>query len=61
MTEVSEEGNLSLVNPETLFRRSDLSFIKLGKRSKKWQVVSMSNLQLQIGLSESRKPCLNLR
>ena len=57
---MSQEDNWSLVNLETLLRRGDLSFIKLGQRSKKWQAVSMSKPQLQIGLSESRKPCLNL-
>ena len=35
ITEVSQEGNLSLVNLETLFRRSDLSFIKLVQWKKK--------------------------
>ena len=60
ITEVSQESNLSLVNLETLFRRSEFSFIKLGQWSKKWQVVLISKPQLQIGLSESRKPCLNL-
>ena len=33
ITEVSQEGNLSLVNLKTLFRRSDLSFIKSGQWS----------------------------
>ena len=60
ITEVSQESNLSLVNLETLFRRSEFLFIKLGQWSKKWQVVLISKPQLQIGLSESRKPCLNL-
>ena len=32
---MSQEGNLYLVNPETLFRRSDLSFIKFEQWSKK--------------------------
>ena len=57
---MSQEGNLSLVSLETLFRRRDVSFIKLGQWSKKWQVVSMSKPQLQIGLSKSRIQCLNL-
>ena len=35
ITEMSQEGNLSLVNLETLFRRSDLSFIKLVQWKKK--------------------------
>ena len=35
ITEVSQEGNLSLVNLETLFRRNDLSLIKLGQWSEK--------------------------
>ena len=34
--------------------------MNLGQWSKKWHVVSISNPQLQIGLSESRKPCLKL-
>ena len=45
---------------DTSFRRSVLSFMKLGQCSKKWHVVSISNPQLQIELTESRKPCLNL-
>ena len=35
IAEVSQEGDLPLVNLETLLRRSDLSFIKLGQWSKK--------------------------
>ena len=35
ITEVSQEGNFSLVNLEALFRRSDLTFRKLGEWSKK--------------------------
>ena len=35
ITEVSEEGNLSLVNLEIFFRRSDFSFIKLTEWGKK--------------------------
>ena len=57
---VSQEGRAFLVILDTSFRRSVLSFMKLGQWSKKWHVVSISNPQLQIGLSESRKPCLNL-
>ena len=57
---VSQEGKASLVILETSFRRSVLSFMKLGQWCKKWHVDSISNPQLQIGLSESRKPCLNL-
>ena len=34
--------------------------MKLGKWSKKLHIVSISNPQLQVRLSESRKPCLNL-
>ena len=49
-----------LVVLDTSFRRSVLSFMKLGQWSKKWHVVSISNPQLQIELSESRKPCLNM-
>ena len=60
ITEVSQEGNLSFVNLETLFRRSDLSFINLIQWCKKWQVVLMPNTQLPVGLNEPRKPCLNL-
>ena len=60
ITKVSQEGNLSLVNLELLFRRNDLSFIKLGQWSKEWQFISMSNAQMQIALSESGKRCLDL-
>ena len=49
---MSQEGNLSLVDLEVLLRRSDLSFIKLGQWSKEWQLVSKSNPQLQIALSD---------
>ena len=57
---VSQVGKASLVILETSFRRSVLSFVKLGQWSKKWHVDSISNQQLQIGWSESKKPCLNL-
>ena len=39
---MSQEGNLSLVNLKTLFRRSDLSFIKLGQWSIKLRVNTLS-------------------
>ena len=48
-----------LVILETFFRRCDLSFLKLGQWSKKWQVVSISKPQRQLGLRESSKSCLN--
>ena len=57
---VSQEGKASLVILDTSFRRSVLLFMKLEQWSKKWHVVSISNPQLQIELSESSKPFLNL-
>ena len=57
---VSQVGKASLGILDTSFRRSVLSFIKLGQWSKKWHVVSIFNPQLQFGLNESRAPCLNL-
>ena len=57
---VSQVGKASLVILEISFRGSVFSFTKLGQWGKKWHVDSISNPQLQIGLSESRKPCLNL-
>ena len=41
-------------------RKVDLSFEKLGQWRRKWADVSISLPQLQIGLSESWKLCLNL-
>ena len=43
-----------------IFRKVDLSFEKLGQWRRKWADVSISLPQLQIGLSESWKLCLNL-
>ena len=43
-----------------IFREVDLSFKKLGQWRRKWPDVSVSLPQLQIGLSESWKLCLNL-
>ena len=43
-----------------MFKRVDLSFEKLGQWRSKWADVSVSLPQLQIGLSESWKLCLNL-
>ena len=43
-----------------IFRKVDLSFQKLGQWRRKWADVSISLAQLQIGLSESWKLCLNL-
>ena len=41
-------------------RKVDLSFEKLGQGRRKWTDVSISLPQLQIGLSETWKLCLNL-
>ena len=43
-----------------IFRKVDLSFEKLRQWRSKWTDVSISLPQLQIGLSESWKLCLNL-
>ena len=56
---VPQEVHIFLLILKTIFR-SNLSFMKLGQWSKYWQVVSISNLQLEIGLSESKKLFLNL-
>ena len=44
-----------------IFRKVDLSLEKLIQWTRKWTDVSISLPQLQIGLSESWKLCLNLR
>ena len=43
-----------------IFRKVDLSFEKLGQWRRKWTDLSISLPQLQIGLNESWKLCLNL-
>lgn len=59
ITDVLQECSLSVINLKTLFMRRYISFIKLEQRSKKWQIVWISKLQLQIGLSKFRKASLN--
>lgn len=59
-TVAPQEVRRSLLIVQTVSSRIDLSLLKLRHRSKKWQVVSISNPQLQIGLRNSMKTCLNL-
>ena len=59
ITDVLQEGSLSVINLKTLFMRRYISFIKLEQRSKTWQIVWISKPQLHIGLSKFRKASLN--
>ena len=58
---MSREGNLSLVNLETLFRGSDLLIMKLRQWSKKLQIASLSDPQLnpQVNIGNCAWTCDN--